>query len=61
MESSDVKNYEQLHDDYKKLMSEYEELISEKSDKKLIASKLDEIQQKHQEITDVFSNLSPKN
>jgi len=61
MENSDVKNYEQLHNDYKKLMSEYEKLISEKSDQKLIASKLDEIQQKHQEITDVFSNLSPKN
>ena len=60
MENPEVENYEQLHIDYKKLMSEYEDLKSENVDENILTKKLDEIQKKHKEITDVFSKLAPK-
>ena len=61
MGSSDAEHYEKLHNDYKKLMSEYEELKSKKADDASVATKLDEIQKKHQEITDTFAKLTPNN
>jgi hypothetical protein len=61
MVDSEVENYEKLHNDYKKLMAEYEKLKLENADHKLVAIKLEEIQKKHQEITDIFSKLTLNN
>ena len=57
MATFEIEHYEKLQEDYKKLMSEYHELKEKGNNGNAIDEKLEELNNKHQEIAKEFSKI----